>query len=102
MQLLPCLMNWVGTLFKNKDKSRLQCSTEFGLACVLSTPILIPTPVTATRGVNMQFLVPQMSVNVHMYSFPPSTTRIWNHLPQQAVSAPSLETYKLLFQKFTM
>ena len=31
----------------------------YGLVCVLSTPVLIPTPVSATRGHNMQFAVAQ-------------------------------------------
>ena len=74
----------------------------YGLVCVPTTPFLIPATVSATRGHSMKFLVPQSSVNAHMYSFFPSTTRIWNQLPQQVVSAPSLEAYKLLLQKSTV
>ena len=74
----------------------------YGLVCIPSTPFLNPTTARATRGHNMKFLVPQSSVNAHMYSFFPSTIRIWNQLPQQVVSAPSLETFKLLLQKSTV
>ena len=56
---------------------------------------IITILLSATRGHNIKFIVPQSSVNTHLYSFSPSTMRIWNQLPQQAVSAPSLEAYKL-------
>ena len=76
----------------------------YSLLCIPSAPFMIPTLVSTTRGHDMKFLVPQTqsSVNAHKYSFFPRTTRIWNQLPQQAVSAPSLEAYKLLLQKSTM
>ena len=72
-------------------KATLFCWIVYGLICVPSTPFLIPTPVSATRGHNMKILVLQSSVNAHMYSFLPSTTRIWNQLPQQTASASSLD-----------
>ena len=83
-------------------KATMFYSIVYGLVCIPSAPFLIPASAKATRGHNMKFHVPQSSVNAHMYSFFPSTTRIWNQLPQQAVSAPSLETFKLLLQKTTM
>ena len=69
---------------------------------LLAVPFLIPASVSATRGHNMKYLIPQPSVNAHLYSVFPSTMRIWNQLPQQVVSAPSLEAYKLLLQKYTI
>ena len=87
---------------RQQAKATMFYRIVYGLVCIPSTPFLIPTLVSTTRGHNMKFLVPQSSVNAHKYSFFPSTTRIWNQLPQQAVSAPSLEVYKLLLQKSTM
>lgn len=62
------------------------------LVAIPATPFLIPT--RASRGHTMRYLIPQSTVNVHLYSFFPSTLRIWNQLPQETVSAPSLETFK--------
>ena len=87
---------------RQQAKATMFYRIVYGLVCVPSTPFLIPTLVSTTRGHDMKFLVPQSSVNAHKYSFFRSTTRIWNQLPQQAVSAPSLEVYKLLLQKSTM
>ena len=87
---------------RQQAKATMFYRIVYGLVCVPSSPFLIPTLVSTTRGHDMKFLVPQSSVNAHKYSFFPSTTRIWNQLPQQAVSAPSLEMYKLLLQKSTM
>ena len=87
---------------RQQAKATMFYRIVYGLVCVPSSPFLIPTLVSTTRGHDMKFLVPQSSVNAHKYSFFPSTTRIWNQLPQQAVSAPSLEVYKLLLQKSTM
>ena len=83
-------------------KAKMFYRIVYGLVCVPTTPFLIPATVSATRGHSMKFLVPQSSVNAHMYSFFPSTTRLWNQLPQQVVSAPSLEAFKLLLQKSTV
>ena len=51
------------------------------------TPFLITIPVNTTRGHNMELLVPQLSVNAHMYSLFPSTVRIWNQLASNRLSA---------------
>ena len=70
------------------------------LVSILVTPFLIPARVS--RGHNMKFAIPQSLVNAHLYSFP-SIIRIWNQLPQSAVSAPSLEAFRdqLPFSSFS-
>ena len=55
-------------------------------------PYLIPT--RASRGHNMRFAIPRLTVNTHLYSFFPSAIRIWNQLPDSTVSAQSLETFR--------
>ena len=62
------------------------------LVAIPVTPFLIP--VRTSRGHSMKFFIPQSTVNSHLYSFFPSTIRIWNQLPECAVSASSLETFK--------
>ena len=59
-----------------------------GLVAVQTTPFLIPAAMTGTRGHNMRYLVPQSKVNAL--------------LPQQVVSVPSIEAFKLLLQTSTM
>ena len=87
---------------RQQAKATMFYRIVYGLVYVPTTPFLIPSTVSATRGHSMKVLVPQSSVNAHMYSFFLSTTRIWNQLPQQVVLAPSLEAYKLLLQKPTV
>ena len=62
---------------------------------------MVSIPVTSflktarvSRGNDMKFAIPQSSVNAHLYSFFQSAIRIWNQLPQSAVSAPSLEAFR--------
>ncbi len=53
------------------------------------TPINRPT-----RHYNTQvYLVPQLNLNVHQYSFFPCTIRYWNGLPQNIVDAPSVSVF---------
>ena len=74
----------------------------YGLVAVPSTPYLIPVAASGTRGRSMRYLIPQSSVNAHLYFLFPSTMRIWNQLPQQVVLAHSLDAFKLLLQKSTL
>ena len=40
------------------------------------------------------FLIPHSSVNGHLYSFYPSTIRLWNSLPLEFKTSPTLEKFK--------
>ena len=46
------------------------------------------------RGQPNKFIVPQSKTAIHLNSFFPSATRIWNSIPQQAVLAPSVSSFK--------
>ena len=73
-------------------KSAMLYRIGHNLVAIPVTPFLIP--VRTSRGHSMKFFISQSTVNSHLYSFFPSTIRIWNQLPECAVSAPSLETFK--------
>ena len=80
------------------QQRRMQCKTVMlyrvvhQLVSIPVTPFL--TPVRDLRGHNMKFLIPQSTVNAHLYSFFPNATRIWNQLPPSLVSAASSETFR--------
>lgn len=80
------------------QERRMQCKSVMlyrivhNLVAIPATPYLIPA--RTSRGHSMKFLIPQSTVNSHLYSFFPSTIRLWNQLPEYAVSATSLETFK--------
>ena len=69
------------------------------LVAIPATPFLIP--VRTSRGHSMKFFIPQSTVNSHLYSFFPSTIRIWNQLPECAISARSLEAFKQRLPLYT-
>ena len=46
------------------------------------------------RGQQNKFIVPQSRTAIHLHSFFPSATRIWNSLPQAAIQAPSIPSFK--------
>ena len=75
-----------------QSKSVMFYRIVHSLVAIPATPSLILA--RASRGHNMRFYFSQSTVNAHLYSFLPSTIRIWNLLPEYAVSAPSLETFK--------
>ena len=77
---------------RTQSKSVMFYRIVHNLVAIPATPSLIPA--RASRGHNMRFCFPQSTVNAHLYSFFPSTIRKLNHLPEYAVSAPSLETFK--------
>ena len=50
----------------------------------------------ATREHHQQFLPVYCSINAYKGSFFPSKVRLWNGLPANVISAPTLEDFKLL------
>ena len=53
------------------------------------------TPATRQlRGQQNKFQVPQSRLNVHLHSFVPSSTRLWNSIPQSAMAASSVSNFK--------
>ncbi|KAH3887499.1 hypothetical protein DPMN_011516 [Dreissena polymorpha] len=55
--------------------------------------ILIPTGVP-TRDHANRYLQPFTSVNSYKFSLFPSGIRLWNSLPEEGMSAPSLEVFQ--------
>jgi hypothetical protein len=49
---------------------------------------------TRTRGNSDKFRVPYSRTLSAKHSFVPDVARIWNRLPEDAVSAPSLDSFK--------
>ena len=60
---------------------------------------LIPT--NSPRRPNC-FLVPHSSTNPHLYSFFPSTIRLWNSLPPDFKEITSLSTFKEALESITI
>ena len=76
------------------QERRLQSKTVMfdQLVVIPTTPHLIPA--RTPRGHNIQVLLPQSTVNAHIYSLFPCTMRIWNQLPPEVISSTSLEMFK--------
>ena len=55
--------------WRQQAKAQMFLRIVYGLVCIPSTPFLIPTRASTTRGHDMKFLVPQSSVKAHKYSF---------------------------------
>ena len=47
-----------------------------------------------TRGASTKFVVPQCRTLAFKATFVPSITPVWNRLPQEVVSSPSIEAFK--------
>ena len=55
----------------------------------------IPIPLdTNARGSAHKFLIPSSRTNHHLYSFYPSTVRLWNVLPGEAVMSDTADKFK--------
>ena len=55
----------------------------------------VPIPLdTNTRGPAHKFLIPSSRTNHHLYSFYPSTVRMWNVLPGEAVTSDTTDKFK--------
>ncbi|KAK3083817.1 hypothetical protein FSP39_003606 [Pinctada imbricata] len=62
------------------------------LIFIPSDNVLVPT--ISPRGNNSSFLVPYARTLTYQRSFFPDTIRIWNSLPSEVVSAPTLGCFK--------
>ena len=57
---------------------------------------LPPVTTRSTRGNKFQkFQIPSSNVDVHRYSFIPRTVRLWNYLPTEVASAPTVDAFKI-------
>ena len=61
------------------------------------TPFMDLIPLsTITRAHSRRYQIPSTRVNSYLYSFLPTTIKLWNKLPQEIVDAPSLDHFKKL------
>jgi hypothetical protein len=49
---------------------------------------------TRTRGHNMKLYLPKVRLNIRKFSFSHRVINEWNQLPQEAVSAPTINSFK--------
>ena len=47
-----------------------------------------------TRGHHLKVLQPATRVDAYLYSFFPSTVKLWNSLPSNLIESPSLDNFK--------
>ena len=78
---------------RQQSKAVMMYRVINSLVDVRAQHILIPAGVH-TRGHANRYLQPFTCVNAYKYSFFPSGIRLWNSLPEEVVSAPSLEIFK--------
>ena len=53
---------------------------------------LIPTA-SQTRGHDQRFLQPHSRIDSYLYSYYPSTIKLWNNLSSSTVESPTLSTF---------
>ena len=58
---------------------------------------LIPNPRKPSN-----YLIPSSSVDPHLFSFFPSSIRLWNSIPHQLKSKPTLSSFKASLDKITL
>ena len=60
-------------------------------------PSIDLTPLSSiTRAHSRRYQIPSARVNSYLYSFLPTTIKLWNKLPQEIVDASSLDQFKEL------
>ena len=60
----------------------------------ISLPISLQQTVSTTTRTQATFFIPYCRTATLRHSFFPDTTRLWNNLPMEVVTAPSLESLK--------
>ena len=49
---------------------------------------------SVTRGHAQRFRIPQARINSYLFSFLPSTIKLWNTLPEDVVNQPPINCFK--------
>ena len=78
---------------RTRDKATIM-HTIYHQQIAVNLPDTIRPIARRTRGHNNKLTLPKARTDVHLYSFFPSATRLWNSLPPDAVETGSLETFK--------
>ena len=78
---------------RQQAKVTLMYRIVYGLVDIPAQQYLHPAT-SATRGHGLRYIVPYTRTDILRHSFFPSAIRLWNQLPQQLVTAPTLEAFK--------
>ena len=63
--------------------------------CQMEVPSISLTSMSSvTRGHSQRFRIPQARINLYLFSFLPSTIKLWNTLPEDVVNQPSINCFK--------
>ena len=64
---------------------------------LIIVPSISLTPMfTSSRGHSQHFITPYVRINAYLFSFLPSTFKLWNNLPENKVNQPPLNDFKEL------
>lgn len=90
-------LNWE-SLQRRRENARLNMfyKAHHGLAAIQLENYLVPMQSTRSlrNSSENQYQIPHSSADYHLYSFFPRTVRVWNSLPSDITSAPTLPTFK--------
>ena len=81
--------------YRRKRGDMIQCyKITKGLVRIEAKDLFTPIPSTSTRGHNHRFLRHKSHKASRSRSFSQRTIRSWNSLPQDVISAPSVDAFK--------
>ena len=76
------------------DKTTMLYKIVHGLVDITAPPGVLTKTQRTTRGNDMKFLYPSSNTDVYRHSFFPSTIRLWNSLPPDAVNVTTVPAFK--------
>ena len=89
-------LNWP-TLEQRRNYYKLVMMHKITRAlAVIPSLSLTPLYSTITRGHMQRLTVPSIRVNSYLHSFSPTSTKLWNRLPEHLVGAQLLEHFREL------
>ena len=83
---------------RRQGKAAMFYKATMGLVDVETNNLEMRTTSTRTRGHDKRYRLPQSNLRSHLQSFYPSTIRIWNNLPDDAVVAPILQQFMRILE----
>ena len=72
-----------------------------GLVDISVPPSLLRRSSYTSRGHNNKLHIPHTRTNIYKESFFPATAKLWNSLPESAVTAPSLPAFRQSLKGWT-
>ena len=94
-EMLRCL-NW-STLAQGRNEQKLTMMYKIvhQLVDIQASSYLIPaTTIEYTRGHHMRFTQPFTRIDSYLYSFFPSSIKLWNALPNHILNSTNIEQFK--------